>query len=169
MSKKFVVFSILIATIYVFLTIYLMNVSLVKDTIFGSYPMQYKITLMTALLGGMWTAMSGMGLTLLIITAILTGANLVLLIQRVQQLKDSGKLHLAIGGSTLLGIVGSGCTACGLPILALFGLSGSLVFLPLHGLEISYLSVALLGGSLYLMIRSNQKAISCKINPRRVR
>jgi hypothetical protein len=116
-----------------------------------------------ALLQGLGTSMTKFALSLLILTAILTGVNLTLLILRLQVLRGEGRLHLMIGGSSLMAIVGSGCAMCGLPILALLGLSGSLVYLPFHGTEISIIAVILLLIALYSMITSYPKEQVCKI------
>ncbi len=160
---KFVLPSLIIAGIYIILITYLMNWELVIDTIIGSFSLQYKADLLLALLGGMWTIMTGVGLITLFVTAILTGINLSLLASRIVSLKSAGKLHLTVGGSTLLGIVGSGCAACGLPVLVLLGLAGSVIYLPLRGTELSYLSIFLLTGSLYFLIRSNVNKKNCLI------
>ena len=131
-STKVLAASFIIAVIYIVVTIYLMNFGLVRSTIVGDYPLGYKGKLLLILLEGMWTSMTGKGLLLLVTTAILTGVNLSLLVARLKELKNQGKVRLVVGGSSLLGIVGSGCAACGLPVLALLGLGGSMAFLPLR-------------------------------------
>lgn len=163
--KFFVIPTFLLAAIYIVLVIYLMNLGLVQDTLFGNHTLSYRINLMLALLGGMWTAMTGISLTILIITALLTGANMTLIINRIKNMKTAENLHLMIGGSSLLGIVGSGCAACGLPILSLLGITGSLAFLPFNGGEISLLSLVLLTISLYFLLRSNSTNAKCEVNP----
>lgn len=163
-TKKFIILALLLASAYLVLSVYLMNVTLVRLTIIGNYPIAYKLSLLIAFLGGMLTAMTGTGLLLLILTAFLTGANLILISKRISTLKSSGKLHWVVGGSSLLGIVGSGCAACGLPVLALLGLSGSVAFLPFGGSEISIISLILLSISFYLLLKSYQEQISCKID-----
>lgn len=153
-STSFVIPTITIAIIYILFTTYLMNFKLVLDTLIGSFSIDYKLNLMIALLGGMWIAMNGMGLVLLFLTAILTGANLTLLFKQLKVLRHAQNLHVVVGGNTILGLVGSSCAACGLPVLALLGLSGSIIYLPLRGAEISYLAVALLSISFYLLLKS---------------
>jgi hypothetical protein len=165
LNKTFLIPTILIALVYIVLVTYLMNLGLVKDTLFGMHTLSYKINLLVALLAGLWTAMTGVTLIILIIISILTGANITLLVQRIKLLKSSGKLHLIVGGGSLLGIVGSGCAACGLPVLGLLGLSGSLVYLPFHGTEVLLFSAVLLVMTLFSMIRITNKIESCQINP----
>ncbi len=154
LSSKFLLPTFSVAILYVVFATYLMNVNLVGNTIFGSFTIAYKLNLLLALLQGMWTAMSGSALVLLFATAILTGANLTLLVRQINVLRKAENLHIVVGGSTLLGLVGSGCAACGLPLLSILGLSGSIIYLPFRGAEISYLAVILLSISFYLLLRS---------------
>ncbi|MEP7167433.1 MAG: hypothetical protein ABI758_05640 [Candidatus Woesebacteria bacterium] len=165
-TYKFVVASVAIATVYVVVTIYLMNYSLVTSTILGDFPLGYKEKLLLALLGGMWTAMTRQALSLLVITSLLTGANVTLLVSRLRDLKNQGKVRIVIGGSSLLGMIGSGCAACGLPILALLGLGGSVAYLPLGGMELSYLSALLLMFSFFILVRSSLNQ-SCTVSPQK--
>lgn len=163
LSKKVLGCALVIAIAYVLLAVYLMNFSLVKDTVLGSYPLAYKFNLLIALLGGMWTAMTRFSLLILVLTALLTGINLTLLVLRLSVMRGSGKLHVMVGGSSLLAIVSSGCAICGLPILALLGLSGSILYLPFQGAEISVAATALLLMTLYFMIISYPTEQVCKI------
>lgn len=83
---------------------------------------------MIALLAGMWTAMSRLSLFLLVVVAMLTGANLTPVTQKIKTIRASGKMSFVVGGSSLLGMLGSGCASCGLPILAFLGLSGAVFY-----------------------------------------
>ncbi len=157
-SKRFIIPTFAIAFLYVILITYSMNVRILKDTLFGDYNAVYKLRLLFSLLQGMWTAMSGLGLTILFLIALLTGANLTLLFSKMSLLKNNKKLRLVVGGNSLLGIVGSGCAACGLPVLSLLGLSGSVIYLPFRGAEISYISLILLTVSFYLLIKNSNQA-----------
>lgn len=158
LSKRFLIPTHIITLLYIVLVTYSMNVSILKDTLFGDYPAVYKFKIMITLLQGMWTAMSGSGLIALFLVAVLTGANLTLLFEKITTLRKFDKLQVVVGGNSLLGVLGSGCAACGLPILSLLGLSGSIMFLPYHGAELSYLSIALLGISFYLLIKNRNQA-----------
>jgi hypothetical protein len=151
--SKILISSLIIALFYIALITLLMNTDLVRSTFLGSYRFLYKIKIVTGLIKGMWTSMSGVGFFLLVTTAVLTGLNLSLLTQKVKNLKSQGNLRLIVGGSSIIGVISSGCAACGLPILAILGLGGSLAFLPLRGMELSYLSVIMLSYSLYLLVK----------------
>ena len=74
-------------------------------------------------------------------------------------------VHIVAGSGSLLGIIGSGCAACGLPIISLLGLTGSIMYLPFHGSELSVISIVLLSLSFYAMIKAiTQSKRSCDIN-----
>jgi len=76
------------------------------------------------------------------------------LVRQIKLLRSVKNLHFVVGGNTLLGIAGSGCAACGLPVLSILGLSGSIIYLPFRGTELSYLAVILLSISFYLLLKS---------------
>ena len=107
--------------------------------------------------------MTRFSLVLLFLTAILTGINITLLALRLLVCAAGGKLRVMVGGSSLLAIVSSGCVACGLPVLSLLGLSGSIIYLPFQGDEISVAAVLLLCMTLYFMIASYPTEQVCKI------
>lgn len=107
--------------------------------------------------------MTKFSLFLLILAALLTGINLTLVTLRLRAMRGDGKLHIMVGGSSLLAIVGSGCAMCGLAVLALLGLSGSLIYLPFHGTEISVVAVILLLMTLYFLMLSYPTKQVCKI------
>jgi len=151
-----------ISSLYLLFVTLLMNSSLARDTLIGSYGIGYKVQILFALIQGMWTSMTLSGLVILFLIAVLTGANLSLLFEKIVVLNKFDKLQVVVGGNSLLGIVGSGCVACGLPILSLLGLGGSLVYLPYRGAELSYLSIFLLSVSLFVLIRSRNS--SCVVN-----
>lgn len=163
-SKKIIIPTLVIAFLYVVTTIYLMNARLVLDALFGAHVFSYRRKLLMALLGGMWTAMSELSLALLVVVAVLTGANLTLVVKRLQTIRASGKMSLMVGGSSLLGIVGSGCASCGLPLAAFLGLSGAVFYLPFQGLELSVLAIILLCVSLYILIRQSTKQMACIVD-----
>lgn len=139
-----------------------MNSSLASDTLVGSYGIGYKFQILVSLVQGMWTSMSPNGLIILFLIAILTATNLTLLFEKIMVLKKFDKLQIVVGGNSLLGVVGSGCVACGLPVLSLLGLSSSLIYLPYRGVELSYLSLALLSVSLYMLIKGRNQ--SCAVS-----
>ncbi len=164
-SKNILIPAFAIAALYVAATIYLMNASLVKDAFFGTHSPGYRGDLLIALLAGMWTAMSTLSLFLLVAVAFLTGLNLVMTAERLQTIRSSGKMHVAVGGSSLLGIVGSGCASCGLPILALLGFGGAAASLPFQGVELSLIAIVLLSLSFYVLVQGRVRSSTCVLEP----
>lgn len=162
-SKQFIIPTLIIIVVYILLVTYLMNFAFTKDTILGNYPISYKWNILVGLLQGLATSMTTFALVLLLLTAVLTGTNLTLVALRLKAMRSDGKLHVMVGGSSVLAVLGSGCAACGLPILALLGLSGSLIYLPWHGTELSVLAVLLLLITLYFMLLSYPTAAVCKL------
>ncbi len=159
-SKRFIVPMLVIAFLYIVLITCSMNVRILKDTLFGDYNVIYKFKILFTLFQWMWTAMSSFGLTMLFLIALLTGANLTLLFNKMSVLKNYKSLRLVVGGNSLFGIIGSGCASCGLPILSFLGLGGSVMYLPFRGVELSYISIALLAISFYLLVKNTNQACS---------
>lgn len=166
LSFKFIATALIIALFYLILSVYLMNWSLVLDTIFGQFPLSYKIELLINLLQGVGSVMSSFNLISLIIISFLTGMNLTLIASRLASLGKSGNLQLMVGGSSFFGLTGSGCIACGLPILTFLGLGGSIAYLPFKGSEISIIAITLLAISIYLIVKSGNLKQTCAINIR---
>ncbi|MCL6096623.1 MAG: hypothetical protein M1444_03015 [Patescibacteria group bacterium] len=162
-SRKFTFSTFIIAVIYILLVVYLRNLILVNETFFSSFSILARLKLYGSLLLGMTTSMAYFALFLMLVTALLTGLNITLVIQRVNEIQKMGKVHFVTGGSTLLGLVGGGCASCGLPVISLLGLSQSLLFLPFKGAELPYISIFLLLFSLYFLIKSSNKAKTCEL------
>lgn len=89
-----------------------------------------------------------LGLTLIVVVALLAAVNISLLVfyirRRMYLEKEMGTSALG----TLFGLLGVGCASCGSVILSSFFGFGATIhilgFLPLHGQEFSYLGIVLL-------------------------
>lgn len=156
-SGKIIVMTLAVAALYVVMTAYLMNTSLVHDAIFGDHSWEYTQSILLALLFGIGTAMSGVSVFLLFTIALLTGVNVSLLAERIRNARLSGKIRTTVGGSSLLGIIGGGCASCGLPVLALPGISGAIAYLPFQGMELSIVAIILLTVSLLSLLKSRSE------------
>lgn len=156
---KFLFKVIIIASLYYLLFIFLNNYSLILTTFYSSFQLQAKVQLLFLLLLGSGNSMDLLNLFSLIIIAVLTGINFVLLFEKIQLLQASGSLKLIVGGSSILGIVSSGCASCGLPLLAFIGLGGSLSILPFHGYEFSILSIIALTISAFVLFQKRKQNI----------
>lgn len=160
-SKKSIFSILVIATAYIVIVTYLRNFVLVNDS-FLTFGLVAKIRLYISLLIGMTTSMTPLAVLLMLITSVLTGINITLIRDKIMDLKKIRKVHFLAGGSSILGVIGGGCVACGLPVISVLGLSGSLVFLPFKGAELPYVSIFLLLLSLYFLIKSNTNEV-CEV------
>lgn len=102
------------------------------------------------LLGGLFTLFTPLGTTLIVLFGLLTGVQTVLLWQYVRQARGRGgrkAAALSLSGS-IAALFGIGCASCGTAILFtivnLLGASGVLLWLPLHGKELSIIGILLL-------------------------
>lgn len=92
----------------------------------------------------------------LIIISILFGMLISLIFYRLKlNIPGNKKIGLFGGFGIFLGALAPGCVACGIGLASLLGLgAGALAFLPYEGLELSVLSIGLLGFSI-LKISNN--------------
>lgn len=102
-------------------------------------------------------------LALSLFISILFGTYIALLIFRRDLIKDRKNAKPVISGigGTVTGVVAAACPSCGAPLLAFFGAPLALMALPFQGLEIKVLSVLLLIISIYLLVQSIEKKLSC--------
>lgn len=131
-----------------------LNVPLVSDLVVGgSLPLSGRLTILAELypfVGSSFGAGQG---TLLLLVAALTGLNVSM---AVYHFREHG-VSLQQGGTSALGVLfgtlGAGCAACGsavlLGLLSLVGVSTSLLFLPLDGLEFALLALVVITLSIY--------------------
>ncbi len=177
-SKKFFLWTSIFALAYFLVNIYVLNFRLVVQTLLGNYPSVYKTNLFIALLEGAFSAFSVYSLVTLSLISILTGVNLYLIIKRVRYIHNLRKINkqleaekrrdniweILVGLGSMMGIISSGCASCSLPILALAGFSGSLVYLPFRGEELPIVSLILLVATLVLMLRSTITLKACQVS-----
>ncbi len=152
-TRQTLLFIFLITLSYLLVLAYARNIVIINETIFEQSPIQYKLQLFFALTIGLWTTMGAVGFITMVITGMLIGINFAVVRSRMKQIKQSGKVRIVAGGSSLLSIAGGGCASCGLPVLSLLGLSGSVAFLPFKGAELPYISIIMLSGSLFYLLK----------------
>ena len=148
--------------------VWLPNISLIVQ-IMGHPGISFseKLDLPISLLGSIATNFTPLSASYTIAIAILFGINFAMIIyflrRRVVEVKQS---EMAVGffGITS-GVIGMGCAACGsfllTSILALFGVSWILSFLPLAGGEFGILGVILLAFSIHLVAKQIQNPAVC--------
>jgi hypothetical protein len=101
----------------------------------------------------------------IILIALMFGMFISLMTFKVKSLK-TGK-NIGVWGTLgiALGIAAPGCAACGVGLLAVFGLSaGALAVLPFKGLEISILAIIILGVAIWQVSKGLLECEVCKIH-----
>lgn len=131
-----------------------LNVPLVLDLVVGgSLPLGSRLTILAELYPFVGTSFGPAQGLLLVVVALLTGLDVAM---ATYHFREHG-LDLQQGGAgaagVLLGTLGAGCAACGsavlLGLLSLLGVSTSLLFLPLDGLEFAVGALVVLTLSIY--------------------
>lgn len=153
--------AIFIGVLYIILSVYGINKTIIADTLFGTYPLQYKIALLQSILIGSWSMFPLAESALLTLIAVLMGINIALMTRIFSSLQNNKGLRVTFGGSSVLAIVSAGCPACGISILSLAGIS--IPFLPMQGVFLQLLAVTLLTGSIWYSLRKLQQPMTCEV------
>jgi len=131
-----------------------LNVPFVMDVVVGgSLPLSSRLTILAELYPFVGTSFGPLQGVLLVAVSALTGLDIAM---ATYHFREHG-LDLQQGGAGLAGVVlgtlGAGCAACGsavlLGLLSLVGVSTSLLFLPLDGLEFAVGALVVLTLSIY--------------------
>lgn len=123
-------------------------------------PLLKKIQVTPYLFESAFLGNSHLTTTLQTLIALLFAANLTLITGRVHVLKNES-LKISTGAG-IIALAVAGCSACGISLLALLGLSSALIALPFHGKEILVLTIGILTITLVYNFRALTQ--SCKIN-----
>ncbi len=163
-SFKSIFYILLFSFIYFAFSVLILNYNLTYRTITGNFPVNYKTSIVLALLEGSITAFSYLDFVLLVITSLLVGMNILLIIKTIASLENKrGKVSFTVGGSALVGFAVAGCSSCGFSLLSLVGLSASLSFIPFGALGLHIIVIALLIFSVFYSLRSIYEGKFCKI------
>lgn len=153
----------LISIVYILFSLFTLNHQLITQTVISSAPIGYKLLLFSILLQGLFTAFSPSDTTIMIVSSIFVGINLLLVGKTLQLLENQGKVRLSVGGATLVSLITTGCSSCGFSLLSILGLGTSFSFLPFHGMELHIASVLLLVFSAWYMVKKLRDGVYCKI------
>lgn len=150
---------------YYSFSVLILNYKLLLSSLFGNFPLVYKIKITLTLLYGAISAFSALDFYLLILTAVLFGMNLFFVIKIIKKLTVEGnRLTITVGGSSIIGVVTAGCTSCGFSVLSLIGVSASFTFLPFGSEILHFIVIGLLIFSLFYSLKTYHQKIVCKIN-----
>ncbi|MEK7451184.1 MAG: hypothetical protein AAB662_04585 [Patescibacteria group bacterium] len=165
LNLKNIITIVFVAFLYSSFAVFSLNYELVFGTLFGSFTLGYKISVLFFLLMGATTAFSKIDLILLIITSFLVGINIALFVNTVSAMKTNGaRMKLTVGGGGVLGLASTGCASCGFSFLSVAGLGSILPNLPFGNHTIYILSIGLLLASSFYMAKKLNDRLSCKLS-----
>lgn len=155
---------LIISFFYFSFSVLILNYRLISQTFFYQNPIFYKLDIVFQLLKGSYFSLGPFDFALVVFSSLLVGANMLLLLKILRNLKkEKGRLSLTVGGSAVLGIMVAGSCLCGFSTLSLLGVSGALLFLPLKGLEVHLVVVALLVFSFWYSLKTYHQKVVCKV------
>lgn len=165
---RYVVTTAIVAFIVFSLSVLLSNFELIKQMFDAAVPFGFKLKFVFSLLGTIGTNYTGLGAITTILVALLFGVNIALFAYYLSHSRKVSRKGEALGiVGLILGVIGTGCFACGSFLLAsVIGLTATasfVTFWPLHGQEIGILGVVLLGLSIYFLLKQISKPNICTI------
>lgn len=161
---------IVISTITFTLAIWLPNLSLILDIIFGSASVSNKLNFLWSLYFSLATNFTWLSASITSLLSLLFGLNLTLLVYYFKKRKTG--LNLGFNGTSSLGgilsgFLGVGCAACGsfflFSFLNLFGATGLLFWLPFGGVEFGFLGLVLLLYSNKKLLEELNNSFVCRV------
>ena len=164
---KYITIAVVLAAIVFIFIVWLPNLSLVKEIIFGSnISIGLKIKFLISLLGAIKTNSSTVSFISTIVISLLFGLNISILSYYINKRKTKKRIisSLSLGG-LISGIFGIGCASCGTflltSFLSLIGASSFLALLPFGGEEFSFLGIFLLIYSSYSILKKINDPLIC--------
>ncbi|PSQ42611.1 hypothetical protein BRD07_03275 [Halobacteriales archaeon QS_9_68_42] len=153
------------------LFVFSLNLPLVELALMGTLPTSARFTILANLYPFVGSAFDPIQGGLLVAVAVLFGVDTAMV---TYHLREHGVSLSGGGGSALgavLGALGAGCAACGsvllIGVLSLFGVSASLLFLPLDGLEFALLALVALLLSMFWVADGMRggRVAGCPVDP----
>lgn len=148
---------------YYLLQVYIFNIALINQTLVGSYELPYKLSLLSNLVINHHLVFPLFQALFLVGSSLLVGTNLMLLILRIQKARSYGGLKTNIGGTSILAVVGSGCSSCGIGVFSLLGPGSSVASFLLRNWIIQFGIIGLLSIGIIVSLQALRKNV-CGIN-----
>lgn len=161
-QSKYITLSIIIATIFYLLNVIIINFKNIIS-IFNSLGFVEVLKSFYTFSKLLYQSIEIQGFISLIIISMLTGILLSLLIYRYKHINKESNVKITTSIGLFLGIILPGCASCGIGLAAILGLSSSLLFLPLKGLEISILAIIIISYSIIKTSKAISKVEKCEI------
>ncbi len=164
MTPKSLLTVLLTAFFYFSFSVLILNYKLVLVTLSGQNPLTYKFTVVYQLITGSYSAFSRLDFYGLALISILVGLNVLVTAKIIKSLRgEEGKLSIVFGGSTVLGILATGCSSCGFSVISLLGITSALSIIPLRQSGLTLIVISLLSLSLYYSIITYRNKVVCRI------
>ena len=167
----YTVVALLAAGVGLSLFVFSLNLPLVELALTGTLPTSARFTILANLYPFVGSAFDPIQGGLLVAVAVLFGVDTAMV---TYHLREHGVSLSGGGGSAfgaVLGALGAGCAACGsvllIGVLSLFGVSASLLFLPLDGLEFALLALVALLLSMFWVADGMRggRVAGCPVDP----
>ncbi len=123
-QKRTLLVTLGVASAYLIMQVFVLNNSLVINTLTHKFPITYKFSVLSQLIIGYFQMFNLGHIILLLVTALLIGLNISLIFLVGKKIAISGKTKLSMGGTGLLSLASVGCPSCSLSVFALFGSGG---------------------------------------------
>lgn len=149
--------------LYLCLSLVLLNIRLLLAIFPAPFTFFAKLHIFFALFLGLWTSLSRLDFILLIINALLVGLTILLLGKIIYRMGHTGKVKFSVGGATIISLLSTGCTSCGLSVLSFLGLSASLSFLPFYSIWLHIVATIILLFSVIFMLWQLYNVAYCKL------
>lgn len=154
LAPAYAVLAVVAALVALTLFVTSLNVTLVNDLVIGGpLPFADRLKILVELYPFVGTFFGPLQGALLLFVAVLTGVDVAMAVYHFREHGVSVQEGSASAAGVVLGTLGAGCAACGSAILvgllSLVGVSTSLVFLPLDGLEFAVGGIVVLTLSIY--------------------
>ena len=167
----YAVVALLAAGVGLSLFVFSLNLPLVELALTGTLPTSARVTILANLYPFVGSAFDPIQGGLLVAVAVLFGVDVAMVTYHLREhgVSLSGGSGSALGA--VLGALGAGCAACGsallVGVLSLLGVSASLLFLPLDGLEFALLALFALLLSMFWVADGMRggRVAGCPVDP----
>ena len=171
-KKRYLALGIITALIVFTLAVWLPNFRIIIQVVTSSTAnFTDKWNILAGLFGSIKTNFTLISASYTIAIAVLFGINVAMIVYYMRRNKDMSNKAGVTGagfGGIVSGFFGIGCAACGTlvlgPLLALIGAGGLMALLPFGGQEFGFLSVGLLGFSVFLIAKKIDTTAVCKVD-----
>jgi hypothetical protein len=154
LGPAYAVLAVFVSLVALTLFVTSLNFTLVDDLVLGGpLPLADRLTVLAELYPFVGTFFGPLQSVLLVVVAVLTGVDVAMAVYHFREHGVSVQEGGASAAGVVLGTLGAGCAACGsavlVGLLSLLGVSTSLLFLPLDGLEFAVGGIVVLTLSIY--------------------